>query len=92
MTKLILFILLGATASPSVQAGDVKDSRQDVMDFCNQFVIRDPDPGPLPPDRGGIVIAGKVGHFGLAHPEMPMAPRRLPLIATHFHPSEAGPI
>jgi hypothetical protein len=45
MTKLILFILLGATTSPSVQAGDVKDSRQDVMDFCNQFVIRDPDPG-----------------------------------------------
>jgi hypothetical protein len=44
MTKLILFILLGATTSPSLQAGDVKDSRQDVMDFCNQFVIRDPDP------------------------------------------------
>jgi hypothetical protein len=45
MTKLILLILLSATPSPSVQAGDVKDSRQDVMDFCNQFVIRDPDPG-----------------------------------------------
>ncbi len=45
MTKLILFIVLSATAAHSVRAGDVRDSRQDVMDFCNQFVIRDPDPG-----------------------------------------------
>jgi hypothetical protein len=45
MTKLVLFILLSATAAPSVQAGDAKDSQQDVMEFCNQFVIRDPDPG-----------------------------------------------
>jgi hypothetical protein len=45
MTKLILFILLSATTAPSVQAGDAKASRQDAMDFCNQFVIRDPDPG-----------------------------------------------
>ena len=45
MTKLILFILLSLTAVPSVKAGDAKDSRQDVMDFCNQFVITDPDPG-----------------------------------------------
>jgi hypothetical protein len=44
MTKLIFFILLRATTSPSVKAGDVKDSRWDMMDFCNQFVIRDPDP------------------------------------------------
>jgi hypothetical protein len=42
MTKLFLFILLSATA---VQAGDTKDSLRDVMDFCNQFVIRDPDRG-----------------------------------------------
>jgi len=45
MTKLILFTLLSATTAPSVQAGDAKASRQDAMDFCNQFVIRDPDPG-----------------------------------------------
>jgi hypothetical protein len=45
MTKLILFILLSATTAPSLQAGDAKASRQDAMDFCNQFVIRDPDPG-----------------------------------------------
>ena len=45
MTKLILFILLSATTTPSVQAGDAKASRQNAMDFCNQFVIRDPDPG-----------------------------------------------
>jgi hypothetical protein len=45
MTKLILFILLSATTTPSVQAGDANASRQDAMDFCNQFVIRDPDPG-----------------------------------------------
>jgi hypothetical protein len=44
MTKLVLFILLSATAVPCVQAGDARDSLQDVMDFCNQFVIRDPDP------------------------------------------------
>jgi len=45
MTKLILFILLSATTAPSVHAGDARDSRRDAMDFCNQFVIRDPDPG-----------------------------------------------
>jgi hypothetical protein len=45
MTKLVLFILLSATAAPCVQAGDARDSQQDVMEFCNQFVIRDPDPG-----------------------------------------------
>jgi hypothetical protein len=45
MTKLILFILLSATTAPSVQADDAKAPRQDAMDFCNQFVIRDPDPG-----------------------------------------------
>jgi hypothetical protein len=44
MTKLIFFILLTAAAVPSIQAGDTKDSRRDVMDFCNQFVINDPDP------------------------------------------------
>jgi hypothetical protein len=43
MTKLILFLLLSATTP--VQAGDAKVLRQDAMDFCNQFVIRDPDPG-----------------------------------------------
>ena len=46
MIKLVLLILLSATAAPSVHAGDAKDSQQDVMDFCNQFVIRDPDRGP----------------------------------------------
>jgi hypothetical protein len=45
MTKLVLFILLSATAATSVRAGDARDSLQDVMDFCNQFVIRDPDRG-----------------------------------------------
>jgi hypothetical protein len=43
MTKLILFLLLSATTP--VQAGDAKVFRQDAMDFCKQFVIRDPDPG-----------------------------------------------
>jgi hypothetical protein len=45
MTKLVLFILLNATAAPCVQAGDARDSQRDVMEFCNQFVIRDPGPG-----------------------------------------------
>jgi hypothetical protein len=45
MTRLVFFILLGATAAPAVQAGDSRDSRRDAMDFCNQFVINDPDPG-----------------------------------------------
>jgi hypothetical protein len=31
MTKLVLFILLSATAVPCVQAGDARDSLQDVM-------------------------------------------------------------
>jgi hypothetical protein len=39
------FSLLSATAAPSVQAGDTKDSLRDVMDFCNQFVINDPNHG-----------------------------------------------
>jgi hypothetical protein len=45
MTKLVLLIVLSATVAPSVRAGDARDSLRDVMDFCNQFVIRDPDPG-----------------------------------------------
>jgi hypothetical protein len=43
MTKLALFMLLGAGAAPSVHAGDTRDSRRDVFDFCNQFVINEPD-------------------------------------------------
>jgi hypothetical protein len=42
MTKLALFIFLGA-AAPSVHAGDTKDARRDVFDICNQFVINEPD-------------------------------------------------
>jgi hypothetical protein len=45
MTRLALFMLLSATAAPSVHAGDAKDSVRDAADFCNQFVINDPDPG-----------------------------------------------
>jgi hypothetical protein len=45
MIKLALFVVLSTTAAHSVQAGDTKDSLQDIMDFCNQFVIRDPDSG-----------------------------------------------
>jgi hypothetical protein len=45
MIKLALFVVLSATAAHSVQAGDTKDSLRDIMDFCNQFVIRDPDAG-----------------------------------------------
>jgi hypothetical protein len=45
MTKIILFMLLSATAAPSVHAGDMKDSVRDAAEFCNQFVINDPDPG-----------------------------------------------
>jgi hypothetical protein len=43
MTKLVLFILLSATATPA-QARDTRNSLRDIMDFCNQFVIKDPDP------------------------------------------------
>jgi hypothetical protein len=44
MTKLVLFFLLGTAAAPPAQAVDAKDSLRDVMDYCNQFVINDPDP------------------------------------------------
>ena len=44
MTKLVLFLLLSTTAPTPAQAGDTRDSLRDVMDFCNQFVIKDPDP------------------------------------------------
>ena len=43
MGKLVLVLLLGTTAAPPARAVDVKDSLRDVMDFCNQFVINDPD-------------------------------------------------
>jgi hypothetical protein len=43
MTKLALFMFLGAAVAPSVQAGDTRDARRDVLDFCNQFVINEPD-------------------------------------------------
>jgi hypothetical protein len=43
MTKLALFMFLGAAAAPSVHAGDTRDARRDVFDFCNQFVINEPD-------------------------------------------------
>jgi hypothetical protein len=43
MTKLALLIFLGAAAAPSVHAGDTKDSRRDLFDVCNQFVINEPD-------------------------------------------------
>jgi hypothetical protein len=43
MTKLALFMFLGAAAAPSVHAGDTKDARRDLFDFCNQFVINEPD-------------------------------------------------
>ena len=45
MTKLVFFILFSATAAPSVRAGDARDALRDMMDFCDQFVIRDPDHG-----------------------------------------------
>jgi hypothetical protein len=44
MTKLVFFMLLSVSSAPSVQAGGAKDQRQDVADFCNQFIINDPDP------------------------------------------------
>jgi hypothetical protein len=44
MTKLVFLLLLSASAPTPVQAGDTRDSLRDVMDFCNQFVIKDPDP------------------------------------------------
>jgi hypothetical protein len=43
MTKLALFIFLGAAGAPSVHAGDTKDARRDVFDVRNQFVINEPD-------------------------------------------------
>jgi hypothetical protein len=43
MTKLALFMFLGAAAAPTVHAGDTKDARRDVFEFCNQFVINEPD-------------------------------------------------
>jgi hypothetical protein len=42
MTKLALFILLGAGSAPSVHAGDTRDARRDIFDFCNQIVINEP--------------------------------------------------
>jgi hypothetical protein len=43
MTKIALFMFLGAAAAPSVHAGDTRDARRDMFDFCNQFVINEPD-------------------------------------------------
>jgi hypothetical protein len=43
MTKLALFMFLGAAAAPPVHAGDTRDARRDVFEFCNQFVINEPD-------------------------------------------------
>jgi hypothetical protein len=43
MTKLALLMFLGAAAAPSVHAGDTRDARRDMFDFCNQFVINEPD-------------------------------------------------
>jgi len=45
MTRLVLLMFLGTTAAPAVQAGDTRDSRRDIVDICNQFVIEDPAPG-----------------------------------------------
>jgi hypothetical protein len=44
MTKFAFLIFIAAAAVATAQAEDLKDSRQDVLDFCNQFVICDPDP------------------------------------------------
>ncbi len=44
MTKLILLLFVSATATPPLQAADWKDSRQDILNYCRQFIIRDPDP------------------------------------------------
>jgi hypothetical protein len=43
MTKLALLIFLAAAAAPSLHAKDTIDARRDVFDFCNQFVINEPD-------------------------------------------------
>jgi hypothetical protein len=43
MTKLALFMFLGAAAAPSVHAGDTRDARRDLFDICNQFVINEPE-------------------------------------------------
>ena len=43
MTKLIFLIFIGAAAAPCVRAEDLKDSHRDLMDFCHQFVINEPD-------------------------------------------------
>ena len=40
MTRLVLLMFLSTTAAPAVQAGDTRDSRRDVVDVCNQFVIK----------------------------------------------------
>jgi hypothetical protein len=45
MTRLVLLMFLSTTAAPAVRAGDTRDSRRDVVDVCNQFVIEDPAPG-----------------------------------------------
>jgi hypothetical protein len=42
MTKLALFMIMGAAAAPSVHAGDTEDARRDLFDICNQFVINEP--------------------------------------------------
>jgi hypothetical protein len=43
MTKLVLFMFLGAAAASSVHTGDAKDARRDVLDVCDQLVINEPD-------------------------------------------------
>ena len=44
MKKLLLFMLLSVSAATSTQAGDSKNSLRDALEFCNQFIITDPNP------------------------------------------------
>jgi hypothetical protein len=44
MTNIAFLIFIAVAAVASVQAEDLKDSRRDVLGFCNQFVINNPDP------------------------------------------------
>ena len=44
MLKLSLLLFVSANAAASVQAADWKDSRQDTLNYCRQFIISDPAP------------------------------------------------
>ena len=43
--KIVYALMLTCTTAVSALAGDSAEMLRDRLIFCNQFVIRDPDPG-----------------------------------------------